>query len=120
MGDRTLERLAAAAGRQPLLGQIHATAGERREVMLAYLAQEGLATNGRVSGLVDVGWMGRTFQSLNTAMEQTALPPIHSFFYIGRSSWGLGAGPLPSSPRVSAHGCSARRCRADAPLSPAA
>ena len=55
--------------------------------MLAYLAQEGLATDGRVSGLVDVGWMGRTFQALDTAMEQAALPLIHSFFDIGRSSW---------------------------------
>ena len=66
--------------------------------MLAYLAQEGLATDGRVSGLVDVGWMGRTFQALDTAMEQAALPLIHSFFYIGRSSWASRC----SSPELAA------------------
>ena len=98
LSDRTLERLAAAAGREPLLSRIRAVATERRELMLDYLTQEGLATRGPVSGLVDVGWMGRTFQALDTAMEQAGLPAVHSYFYVGRSVFA----PRWTSPQLAA------------------
>lgn len=80
-----VERLSALVTNGPLLDVLRGRARERRALALDYLRQEGLGEHGTPTGVVDVGWVGSTFQALDQVMEQGGLEPPAAFFYIGRS-----------------------------------
>ena len=59
---------------------VAARAEARREVVLAYLRQEGL-TDGVPWGLVDLGWNGRLQSSLKSLIGSELRHPIKGFYF---------------------------------------
>jgi hypothetical protein len=55
-------------------------ADERRELALAYLAQEGML-DGTPAGLVDIGWYGNALRSLNALVSEGGGSCPHGFFF---------------------------------------
>jgi hypothetical protein len=77
--DPRVARLVADAPFQALVASRAAAA---RALLLAYLAQEGLA-GGVTAALVDVGWRGTIQDNLARAFAHTSSPPLLRGLYLG-------------------------------------
>lgn len=81
----------------PLAAVVRDHGRRQRDLVLAYLRQEGLGEE-IPTAVVDIGWMGRTTRSLDDIMASAGLPQVDSYLYLGLNA---GADRW-SGPRVSA------------------